>query len=110
MSTTDYRPLRCIIAGLLIVQASLGVCVQDGGLGQGTPSHERHDDAYVLTRVPDPILPGRELVTDSPLALAPPGVSGPDFDTLYESGTVPCADDLHLNLWRRRCTAPHRPR
>ena len=29
MSTTDYRPLLFIIAGLLIVQASFGVCVQD---------------------------------------------------------------------------------
>lgn len=102
MSTTDDRPLRFIIAGLLILQASFGVCVQDGGLGQGTPGHERHDDAYVLTRATDPILPGRELVTDSPLALASPGVFGPDFHALYKPGTVPCADDLHLNLWRRR--------
>lgn len=73
-----------------------------GGLGQGTPGHERHDYAYVLTRAPDLILPGRELVTDAPLALAPPGVFGPDFDALYEPGTVPCADGLYLNLWRRR--------
>jgi arabinofuranosyltransferase len=73
-----------------------------GGLGRGTPGHERHDYDYVLSREPLVVLPGRQLVSSEPVPLLTPEEFGPEFTARYEPGSVACPDGLYINLWRRK--------